>query len=176
MSNFDKKDKYSMPELTALTKKALHERGVELEDIAEIVYELQSPYIPELSMEFVMYSLNKVLEKREVVNAVLTGIELDKLAEKDQIADPILSIIKSDEGLYGIDEILPLSIVNLYGSIGLTNFGYLDKRKIGIIDKLDKEKNGKVNTFLDDIVAAIAAAAASRIAHSSKEKNLKYYD
>lgn len=176
MSNFDKKDKYSMPELTALTKKALYERGVELEDIAEIVYELQSPYIPELSMEFVMYSLNKVLEKREVVNAVLTGIELDKLAEKDQIADPILSIIKSDEGLYGIDEILPLSIVNLYGSIGLTNFGYLDKRKIGIIDKLDKEKNGKVNTFLDDIVAAIAAAAASRIAHSSKEKNLKYYD
>ena len=176
MSNLDKKNKYSMEELTELTKKALSERGVELSDIAEIVYELQKPYIPDLSIEFCMYSLNKVLEKREVINAVLTGIEIDKLEEKDLIADPILSIIKSDEGLYGIDEILPLSIVNLYGSIGLTNFGYLDKRKIGIIDKLDKEKNGKVNTFLDDIVAAIAAAAASRIAHSSKQPNLTYYD
>ena len=53
----------------------------------------------------------------------------------------------------------------LYGSIGLTNFGYLDKEKIGIIRKLDRSKQDTVNTFIDDIVAAIAVAAASRIAH-----------
>ncbi|MDO4604998.1 MAG: phosphatidylglycerophosphatase A [Helcococcus sp.] len=176
MGNLSKKNKFSIEELQELTIKALSDRGVEIQDIADIVYELQAPYISDLSIEFCLYSLNKVLGKREVIHAVLTGIEIDKLAEKDQLAEPILSIIKSDEGLYGIDEILPLSIVNLYGSIGLTNFGYLDKRKIGIIDKLDKEKNGKVNTFLDDIVAAIAAAAASRMAHSSKQPNLKYYE
>lgn len=176
MGNLSKKNKFSIEELQELTIKALSDRGVEIQDIADIVYELQAPYISDLSIEFCLYSLKKVLGKREVIHAVLTGIEIDKLAEKDQLAEPILSIIKSDEGLYGIDEILPLSIVNLYGSIGLTNFGYLDKRKIGIIDKLDKEKNGKVNTFLDDIVAAIAAAAASRMAHSSKQPNLKYYE
>ena len=36
---------------------------------------------------------------------------------------------------------------------------------IGEIDRLGKESN-RCNTFLDDIVGAIAAAAASRIAHA----------
>lgn len=171
-----RKYKYSMEYLTKKTKEELLDRGVTVEDIAEIVYELQSPYIEDLSIEFCQYSINKVLEKREVVNAVLTGIQLDKLAEKDLIEEPILSIIKSDEGLYGIDEILPLSIINLYGSIGLTNFGYLDKVKSGIISKLDSAKEGTVNTYLDDIVAALAAAAASRIAHSKREPNKKDYE
>ena len=35
--------------------------------------------------------------------------------------------------VYGIDEILALSIVNIHGSIALTNFGYADKLKPGII-------------------------------------------
>lgn len=175
-NNLKSQYKYSMEYLTQKTIEELKERNVEIKDIAEIVFALQSPYIKDISMEFCEYSVKKVLEKREVVNAVLTGIQIDKLAEQDLIEEPILSVIKSDEGLYGIDEILPLSIVNLYGSIGLTNFGYLDKQKIGKIKELDMAKSGTVNTFLDDIVAAIAAAAASRIAHSTKEPNKKNYD
>ena len=166
MSNYDCQYKYSMKRLTDMTIDKLKERGVGLEDIAEIVYILQNDYHPNLTDEICMDAVLNVLSKREVVHAVLTGIAIDEAAEKDLLEEPILSIIKSDEGLYGIDEILPLSIVNLYGSIGLTNFGYLDKEKQGIIKKLDEEKTGNVNTFLDDIVAAIAAAAASRIAHS----------
>jgi phosphatidylglycerophosphatase A len=81
------------------------------------------------------------------------------------LPEPIQSIIDRDEGLYGIDEILPLSIVNLYGTIGLTSYGYLDKEKTGIIKKLDTKQDGKVNTFLDDLVAGVASAAASRYAH-----------
>lgn len=167
-----KKNRYKYPveELTVYAKEALERRGVKLEEIAEIIYELQGSYIEDLDMETCMYHLNKVLEKREVVHAILTGIAIDELAEKDMLDDPILSIIKSDEGLYGIDEILPLSIVNIYGSIGLTNFGYLDKEKIGIIKMLDRSKDNVVNTFLDDIVAALAAASASRLAHSYQKK------
>lgn len=175
-NNFKDRKKVPIEELTKITIEKLRQRGVELQDIADIIYELQSPYIPNLSMAFCMYHLNKVIKKREVVNAVLTGIELDILAEKDLISEPILSIIKSDDNLYGIDEILPLSIVNLYGSIGLTNFGYLDKEKIGIIQKLDTEKNDVVNTFLDDIVAALVAASASRMAHSSRRPDLDSYE
>ena len=89
--------------------------------------------------------------------------------EEKLLPEPLQSIVESDEGLYGIDEIIPLSIVNVYGTIGLTNYGYLDKEKIGIIKELDEEKGESVNTFLDDLVAAIAAAAASRIAHSIRE-------
>lgn len=175
-NNIKQQYKHSMETLTQKAKEELRERGVRLRDIADIVYDLQSPYIKDLSIEFCEYSVKKVLEKREVVNAVLTGIQIDKLAEKDLIEEPILSVIKSDEGLYGIDEILPLSIINLYGSIGLTNFGFLDKEKTGIIKELDIAKTGTVNTFLDDIVAAIAAAAASRIAHSTREPNKKSYE
>ena len=165
----DRKYRYTMEELTKLAIEALKRRKVSLDDIAKIVYSLQMDYYPELKIETCRESIKSVLGKREVVYAILTGISLDELAEQDLLREPLLSVVKSDEGLFGIDEIIPLSIVNIYGSIGLTNYGYLDKKKYGIIKELDQSKDDSVNTFLDDIVAAIAAAAASRIAHSYVE-------
>ncbi|MEG2550481.1 MAG: phosphatidylglycerophosphatase A [Erysipelotrichaceae bacterium] len=53
--------------------------------------------------------------------------------------------------------------------MALTNYGYIDKIKPGIIEKLNL-KGEQCNTFLDDIVGAIAAAAASKIAHNIEEK------
>ena len=144
----------------------LQNRGVELIDIAEIVLELQKEYLPDITIEECITNLEHVLRKREVSHAVLTGIALDELAEQKLLPEPLQTIIEEDHGLYGIDEVIPLSIVNVYGTIGLTNFGYLDKKKIGIIKVLDEGKKNGVNTFLDDIVAGLASAAASRIAHS----------
>lgn len=161
--------KYNMEELHEMTIKTLERRGVTLEDIADIVMILQEKYYEGLTRELCVENLKAVLKKREIIHAVLTGIAIDEIAEKKLLPEPLQEIVESDEGLYGIDEILPLSIVNVYGSIGLTNFGYLDKEKIGIIKKLDEEKHGiHVNTFLDDLVAALAAAAASRLAHSDR--------
>jgi len=149
-----------------MTIETLERRGVTLESIADIVMILQEKYYAGLTHEYCVENIKGVLRKRETIHAVLTGIAIDELAEKKMLPEPLQDIVESDEGLYGIDEILPLSIVNLYGSIGLTNFGYLDKEKIGILKVLDEMGNGHVHTFLDDLVAAIAAAAASRIAHS----------
>ncbi|MBE3579801.1 MAG: phosphatidylglycerophosphatase A [Caldanaerobacter subterraneus] len=146
----------------------LKERGVNLEDMAVLVLDLQKKYYEDLMIEECIENLHHVLEKREVQNAILTGIALDKLAEQDLLEEPLLSILKRDEPLYGIDEILALGITNVYGSIGLTNFGYLDKVKPGIIGKLNAEKEKRCNTFIDDLVAAIVAAACARIAHSRK--------
>lgn len=161
--------KYNTDELHKMTIETLERRGVTLESIADIVMILQKNYYEGLTHEYCVENIKGVLRKRETIHAVLTGIALDELAEKKMLPEPLQDIVESDEGLYCIDEILPLSIVNLYGSIGLTNFGYLDKEKIGIIKTLDEQKHGiHVNTFLDDIVAAIAAAAASRIAHSDR--------
>lgn len=149
-----------------VVKKRLSERGVELVQIAELTLELQKPYIKDIDLETCLHHVERVVMKREVQHAVLTGLELDILAEKKLLSEPLLSMLLGDYGLYGIDEILALSIVNVYGSIGFTNFGYVDKLKPGIIGKLDAEgKDGRCNTFLDDIVGAIAAAAASSIAH-----------
>ena len=147
-------------------RQLLGDRGVSIVDIAELVMFLQVEYIPDLSLNTCIESVNAVLTKREVHNTILTGIQLDILAEEDALLQPLQSIVAKDEGLYGIDEILALSIVNVYGSIGFTNYGYIDKVKPGILAKLNDKSGGRVHTFLDDIVGAIAAAAASRLAHS----------
>lgn len=145
----------------------LNERGVLIEDIAKIVYDLQYNYLPDLTLEVCIDNVKKVLLKREVQNAIITGIELDIAAEKGHFSPLLSDLLMRDEGLYGIDEILALAIVNVYGSIGLTNFGYVDKLKPGIIGELNDEKSERCNTFIDDIVGALAAAAASRIAHDT---------
>lgn len=149
----------------------LKERGVELQDINDIVYGLQKKYVPDLTMDVCAEAVDRVLSKREVHNAILTGIEIDRLAEKHMLSEPLQTLVNSDNPLYGIDEILVLSICNVYGSIGLTNFGYVDKMKPGIIGRLDKEgkETDKCHTFLDDIIGAIAAAAASSVAHNSQQ-------
>ncbi|MGO4937348.1 phosphatidylglycerophosphatase A family protein [Fundicoccus sp. Sow4_H7] len=144
----------------------LEQRGVKIEEIGDIVLDLQKNYVEDLTHEECVENLRAVLRKREVQNAVITGIEIDIAAENGHFSDLLSDLLMRDEGLYGIDEILVLSIVNIYGSIGLTNFGYVDKLKPGIIGKLNDNKDENCNTFIDDIVGALAAAAASRIAHS----------
>lgn len=146
----------------------LNERGVSLREIAQVVLEIQKGYYPELTEEECLAGVQAVLTKREVQHAILTGIALDVLAEQQGLPEPLQTIVATDDFLFGVDEILALSITNVYGSIGLTNFGYLDKTKPMIIGKLNAAKNGRCHTFLDDLVSAIAAAAASRIAHSRR--------
>lgn len=143
----------------------LHKRGVTLDEIAELVMFLQKKYYPNLTMEECVHNVEMVLSKREVQNAVLTGIQLDMLAEEGKLFPPLQDMIENDEGLYGVDEILAFSIVNVYGSIGFTNYGYVDKLKPGVLERLNNKNTGQIHTFLDDIVGAVAAAASSRIAH-----------
>lgn len=156
-------------ELEIKARELLAERGVTVNDIAELVYYLQSMYHEELEMEDCLYNVEKVLTKREVQYAILTGIQLDKLAEQHKLDEPLQETIESDESLYGIDEIVAFSIVNVYGSIGFTNYGYIDKQKPGILKRLNDQSTGEVHTFLDDIVGAIAAAASSRLAHAAAD-------
>ncbi|MDT2817094.1 phosphatidylglycerophosphatase A [Vagococcus lutrae] len=153
-------------EMTA--RNLLNKRGVSVDDIAELVHFLQAPYVENLDLKTCAENVDNVLKKREVQNAIVTGIQLDILAEKEALLEPLQEIVTSDEGLYGIDEIMALSIVNVYGSIGFTNYGYIDKVKPGILEKLNDKNSGHVHTFLDDIVGAIAAAAASRLAHAKE--------
>ena len=162
--------KYDSEELYNETVKRLEDFGVDLIEIAKLVQVLQGEYIENLSLERCLESVESVIRKREAIHAILTGLALDDLANEGKLPEPIQSIIYDDEGLYGVDEILTLGIINMYGTIGLTNFGYLDKKKIGIIKDLDeKKKEERVTTFADDLVAAIAAAASARIAHQNRK-------
>ncbi|AJS57474.1 phosphatidylglycerophosphatase A family protein [Paenibacillus sp. IHBB 10380] len=157
------------------THEWLHKRGVKITEIAELVMFLQQKYYPNLTMEECIENVEMVLSKREVQNAVLTGIQLDVLAEEGKLISPLQEMLVNDEGLYGVDEILAFSIVNVYGSIGFTNYGYVDKLKPGVLERLNDKTSGQVHTFLDDIVGAVAAAASSRIAHRKQaEKEANY--
>lgn len=157
----------TMSKAAEFVLKLLTDRGVQLDDIASIVHALQSPYNPVLTMEDCRESVRAVLEKRDVQYTLLTGIALDELAEKKLLPRPLQDMMEADESLYGVDEVLALGITNAYGMIGLTSFGYLDKKKSGIIRKLN-EKGTSIHVFLDDLVAALAAAASARIAHKSQ--------
>ncbi|UZJ77340.1 MULTISPECIES: phosphatidylglycerophosphatase A [unclassified Fictibacillus] len=148
----------------------LAERGVTIPEIAEIVFEMQSPFSPQLTMTECIESVDAVLTKREIQHALLVGIELDKLAEKKMLSEPLQSIVEMDEGLFGVDETIALGAVFGYGSIAVTTFGHLDKYKMGIIRKLDTKTSEGIHTFLDDLVASIAANASSRLAHRLRDQ------
>ena len=59
----------------------LEERGVTTKDIAELAYFLQKDFFPELTEADCEEQVKRVLEKREVQNTILTGIQLDCLVE-----------------------------------------------------------------------------------------------
>ncbi|APX72738.1 phosphatidylglycerophosphatase A [Companilactobacillus allii] len=147
----------------------LNERGVTLPDIAEIVIFLEKDYVPGLDQGISIHAIKKVLHKREAQNAIMTGIELDVLAEKGLLSSPMQRIMKTDESTYGIDENMAITLASLYGSVSVTNYGYVDKLKHGILSKLNDKSTGKINVFLDDLVGAIAAAACGWLAHNENE-------
>lgn len=145
----------------------LANRGVDLEDIAILVQDGQKDHIADMPIEMALSSVQHVLHKTEVQDAIMTGLAIDDLAEANLLPEPLASRIASDHATYGIDEQLVMSILGVYGTISWTNFGFLDRTKPGIVGRLNQEQHagGRINTFIDDIVAAVAAAAEARIAH-----------
>ncbi|MTV82869.1 phosphatidylglycerophosphatase A family protein [Secundilactobacillus folii] len=141
-------------------------KQIKLEDIASITYKMQLKFIPELHEDEAMSAVVDVLHKREVMNNAMVGIALDQLASKSELPEPLQSIVENDAGVFGVDELLAEGgISGIYGKIATTNFGYLDREKHGILKRLDTVKGEGVNTFLDDIIAAVAAAAGAKLAH-----------
>lgn len=158
-------ERITMKDIEAL----LQSRGVTKQDIVDCVCFLQEKYFTNLDKSRIVYYVDSVLNKREVQQAVATGIAIDIATEQKIFgSEELREVILNDEGLYGVDEVLAYGICNLYGSIALTNFGYIDKVKPGILAKLNEEHLQQCNTFLDDIVGAIAAAAASKLAHDKE--------
>lgn len=144
--------------------KTLQKRGVSLDDLAQMAYDLQSQFLPNLTIDECYENLIQVLHKRELLNNAMVALELDRLCEEGQIKEPLESIIKNDAGVFGVDEALAIQIAEIYGTIGVTNFGYMDRVKNGIIRKYDRDPK-HVNTFIDDLLGAIVAALCGKLAH-----------
>lgn len=166
---------FSREEMERLNIEKLNERGVKVEEIALVAYNQQLKYNPTVSMDECIISVKKILSLRDVFHLLQLGAEIDRLAEAGLLKGPIQDIINYDLGVFGIDEIFGLDIARLYGAIGQTNFGDIDVNKPGIVNQLNEEgkKDGVCHTFLDDIVGAIAAAAATRVSQIISENNAK---
>lgn len=148
-----------------LVTNQLADRQIDYHDIAAIAKEIQQQYLPDVPLSEFETETIDVLHKREVMNNVMVALELDRLATAGLLQQPLQDIIKNDVGVFGVDEGLALNIANMYGTIGVTNYGYVDKVKQGVIKRLDEEKDGHVNTFVDDMIGAISAAVAAKMAH-----------
>ena len=71
--------------VASATREWLLKRGVTISQIGELVMFLQKDYYPELTADLCERYVEAVLTKREVQNAVLTGIQLDILAEEGKL-------------------------------------------------------------------------------------------
>lgn len=148
---------------------ALERRGVDLDDVARLVLDVVREKGLRLTPAECRQHLEKVLEKREVLFAILTGVTLDELAEAGALPEPLQDAVANDWPLYGIDEILATSITNIYGAVSLTRFGYLDKKKPGLVGLLNQKRKGRVHTFMDDLVAALVSSTLARIEHAAQK-------
>lgn len=161
------KDKFLGTKYSYMMAK-LYEFNVGVHNIAQVVYDEQKKYNEKLTMAYCMQAVEKVLAKREVQHGMLVALFLDEQAQCKNMPYPLQYIIEDDEPSFGADETLAKTVLNVYGSIADSNWGYLDKTKPGIIGELnDGQKNGgRVTTFLDDMVAAVAAGAEGIVAHN----------
>lgn len=132
--------------------------------IAEVIYGLQHRFLPDVTVAQFEAEVVNLMHKREFLNNAMVGLALDKLAEQNQLPEPLNAIIRNDVGVFGVDETISLGIAQLSGSIGITNYGYLDRLKPGIIGRLDNSDE-HVDTFIDDLVGALASAVAGKMAH-----------
>ena len=98
------------------------------------------------------------------MNIVMVALSLDNLATEGKLPQPLQTIVAKDLWTMGVDELLAIGLSQLRGSIAVTNYGHVDVIKHGIIKEID-EDTSRVNTFLDDILGALAASVMAHVAH-----------
>jgi phosphatidylglycerophosphatase A len=167
---------YSREEMLRLNIQTLKERTVTVQEIADVAFRQQAKWNPDISMKECIDSVEKILSLRDTFHILQLGAEIDRLTDEGKIKGPIYEILKSDLGMFGIDELFGLELAGMYGTIGKTNFGDIDVNKPLVIDRLNdegKHEGGMCHTFMDDIVGAIAAAASTRVAQIENEEEAR---
>lgn len=162
------------PDYLELNMELLKKRGISMVSMVDLVFQLQKPYNTSLTLSDCQRHIEGVLRKQQTYHAIHLCVTIDEGVEKVEFGEQFQAIVANDEGLYGVDETVNTSISKMYGMIAITNFGYLDKSKPGIIGELDSDhEGGKCNTFIDDTVCAIVSAACARLAHNNTHTNSK---
>lgn len=166
--------KHPMPETNSALEFILwrfKELGITMEELATIVFESQKGYYEyntnALQVTECEEAIKKVLLKREIQQVLLTAINLDIMSEQGLLLEPLQTMVYTDQGTFGVDEVL-IHSAQLFGAIGIANAFQLDKDKPGIIGRIDKMGKSTTYscTFLDDILCVVCGSAMGKIAHS----------
>ncbi len=163
---------YTREEMLKMNVQTLKERTISVEEIAEVAFRQQSKWSKTISMKDCIDSVEKILSLRDAFHILQLGAEIDRLTDEGAFKGPIQDILKTDLGMFGIDELFGLELAGMYGTIGKTNFGDIDVNKPLVVDRLNdegKHAGGLCHTFMDDIVGAVAAAASTRVAQITNE-------
>lgn len=144
------------------------ELGISHLELAQEVLKEQTRHNPWMTLEDAYEAVEAVIRKREMQHALVTALTIDELADKKMLSEPMQSIIADDNPLYGIDETIALGTAGLFGTIAVTNFGFLDREKTDLAKKLNDEQKagGHITTMTDDLVSLIIASAEGKVAHS----------
>lgn len=144
------------------------ELGISRLELAQEVLKEQARHNPWMTLEDAYKAVEAVIRKREMQHALVTALTIDELADKKMLSEPMQSIIADDNPLYGIDETIALGTAGLFGTIAVTNFGFLDREKADLAKKLNDEQKagGHITTMTDDLVSLIIASAEGKVAHS----------
>ncbi|MBM6862331.1 phosphatidylglycerophosphatase A family protein [Ligilactobacillus aviarius] len=170
------KDVYPDQEVWNYIQTELEKRDISLNEIATHAWEHQRQFNSELTIDEAEMAVRKVLSKREVRNAIMVALAIDNLANAHQLPEPLQTIIAEDNPCFGVDEMLAINgIAQLYGSIAVSNFGYLDVHKSNAAKKLDtaQKNGGQIATMLDDCISAIQACAEGYLAHNLSASDME---
>lgn len=163
---------YTREEMLQMNIETLKSRTVSVKEIAEVAFRQQSKWSKSISLQQCVDSVEKILSLRDTFHILQLGAEIDRLTDEGAFKGPIQDVLKTDLGMFGIDELFGLELAGMYGTIGKTNFGDIDVNKPLVVNRLNgdgKHEGGLCHTFLDDIVGAIAAAASTRVAQITNE-------
>lgn len=154
-------------ELHQYVVRKFDENGIDFHSMANDVFDLQHRFYDDLTHNECLDAVYKVIQKRDVLQNIAVGIALDEIANRKELPEPLQTIVESDRGVFGVDELLATGIAQIFGTIGVSNYGRLDIFKTTDAKRLDEEQKqvGIVHTFLDDDVSAIIASACAKIAH-----------
>ena len=94
---------FSREEMLEMNIQTLKERTVTVEEIAEVAYRQQSKWSKDISLKVCVDSVEKILSLRDTFHLLQLGAEIDRLTDERMFKGPILDILSTDLGMFGID-------------------------------------------------------------------------
>lgn len=136
----------------------LNKLGIELDTLSRAIYKEQKKYNNDLVLEDCCNAVEHIISKKEIADKIFICFLLnDLMKSKDSY------IVMPNDYFFATSKMLGISISEMYGAIGYSNFGYFREYYLEFFDELDS--NPKCSIFIIDAICGIVAAASGKIAH-----------